>query len=145
MSLGADARALLDAPFPCSLTTIGRDGQPHAVVLWCGRDGDDVLVNGGEGAAWMRRLRRDPRVALTVVDTGNIYRYLTARGVVTEIREDAGYAQMDAMARVYDGTEDYVWEHPDDATRFVVRIDVLAHQVGDLQRPQVSSRAAAAR
>jgi hypothetical protein len=80
-----------------------------------------------------------------VVDPGNIYRYLTAHGVVTDVGEDAGYAQMDGMARVYDGTDDYVWEHPDDATRFLVRIEVLSHQVGNLERPQLRSRNAAPR
>jgi PPOX class probable F420-dependent enzyme len=123
MTLDDDACALLDGAHPCSLTTLAPDGTPYAVVIWCGRDGDRITVNAGTGSRWLRNLRADPRVALTVIDRADILHYLHAHGRVADVREDVGFAHMDALARVYDGTEEYVWEDPATTTRWVVTIE----------------------
>jgi PPOX class probable F420-dependent enzyme len=123
VTLDEDACALLDGPHPCSLTTLEPDGSPYPVVVWCGRDGDRITVNAGTPSRWLRNLRRDPRVGLTVVDRDDILHYLQARGRVLEVREDHGFAHMDALARVYDGTEEFVWEDPAESTRWVVVIE----------------------
>src|SRR3954447_8244404 len=136
MVLDADARALLDGPHPCSLTTLRADGSPYAVVVWCGRDGDRITVNAGTPSRWLDNLRADARVALTVVDRADILHYLHARGRVTEIREDRGFAHMDALARVYDGTEEYVGEAPAHTRRWVVTIEPEQLRVHRFERPR---------
>ena len=52
-------------------------------------------------------MRRDPRVALTVIDPKNPYRWLDVRGVVEEIVPDSDYANIDAHARLYAGVDRY--------------------------------------
>src|SRR3954447_22547063 len=136
MVLDADARALLDGPHACSLTTLRADGSPYAVVVWCGRDGDRITVNAGTPSRWLDHLRADPRVALTIVDPADILHYLHAGGRVVDIREDVGFAHMDALARVYDGTDEYVWEDPAATRRWVVTIEPDRLRAHRFERPR---------
>jgi PPOX class probable F420-dependent enzyme len=140
MTLDADARALLDGPHPCSLTTLDADGAPYAIVIWCGRAGDRITVNAGTPSRWLDHLRADPRVALTVVDRDDMLHYLHARGRVVEIRQDEGFAHMDALARVYDGTEEFVWEDPAHTRRWVVTIEPEQLRVHRFEQPQGQRR-----
>ena len=39
-----------------------------------------VLINSFEGYAKVRNLRRDPRVALSIVETHNAYKMVSTRG-----------------------------------------------------------------
>jgi hypothetical protein len=52
----------------------------------------------------LRHMRRDPRVALTVLDLGDWYRAVTVLGRVAEIREDHGLADIDGLSQRYRGT-----------------------------------------
>lgn len=141
MTLDGDARGLLDGANPCSLTTLEPDGSPYAVVIWCGRDGDRITVNAGTGSRWLRNLRADPRVALSVIDCDDILHYLHARGRAIEMREDEGFAHMDALARVYDGTDEYVWEDPASTTRWVITIQPEVLRTHRFNRPDGMRRA----
>lgn len=140
MTLDEDARDLLDGPHPCSLTTLRADGSPYAVVIWCGRDGDRITVNAGSPSRWLDHLRADPRVALTVIDREDLLHYLHASGRVVEIREDHGFAHMDALARVYDGTEEYVWEDPAETRRWVVVIEPERARAHRFTKPEGTRR-----
>jgi hypothetical protein len=44
-------------------------------------------------------MRRDPRVAITVLDLGDWYRTVTVLGRVVEIRDDEGLADIDPCPR----------------------------------------------
>jgi hypothetical protein len=123
VKLGVEARELLDAPFPCCLTSLTRSGPPHSVVIWCTRDQDLVTVNGGERALWLENVRLDPRVSLVVLDTGDILRYVEIRGRVVAICADVGLTHMTRQAQLYDGTEHYAWESASEARRYVVTIE----------------------
>ena len=48
-------------------------------------------------------MRRDPRVAVTVLDIGDWYRAVTVLGTVVEIRDDAGLADIDRLSVRYRG------------------------------------------
>lgn len=52
-----------DEPF-VSLATFRRSGEPVATTVWIVRDGDALYVTTGETTGKVRRVRRDPRVAL---------------------------------------------------------------------------------
>ena len=71
-----------------SLGTLMPDGRPQVTPVWCDLEGDHVVFNSAKGRQKDRNVRRDPRVALAVVDPDNPYRYLEIRGRVTEITED---------------------------------------------------------
>jgi len=63
-----------------SLGTIMPDGRPQVTPVWCDVEGDLVIFNSAKGRQKDRNVRRDPRVALAIVDPDNPYRYLEIRG-----------------------------------------------------------------
>lgn len=90
-----------------SLATIMPDGSPQVTPVWCDYDGTHVIVNSAKGRLKDRNIRRDPRVALTLIDPDNPYRYLEIRGRVVEITEQGGDAHIDKMAKKYLGADSY--------------------------------------
>jgi PPOX class probable F420-dependent enzyme len=103
--LGDEARRLLDAPYPCVLSTLRRNGTPVSTVLWCGRDGDAVTLSAGHDALWLRRVRTNPAVSLAIFNLDDPLDALTITGVVDSIQPDADYSHIHSLSRVYDGHE----------------------------------------
>ena len=66
-------------------------------------------------------VRRDPRVALAIVDPDNPYRYLEIRGRVVEITEEGADAHIDKMAKKYLGVDKYPYRQPSE-TRVIYKI-----------------------
>ncbi|HSN75767.1 MAG TPA: PPOX class F420-dependent oxidoreductase [Anaerolineae bacterium] len=98
---------LVAGPYVATLTTLNPKGAPENTVVWCSWDGQHVLVNTADGRRKPSNVRRDPRVALTVIDPKNPYRWIDVRGVVEEIVPDADYANIDAHAKLYAGVDQY--------------------------------------
>lgn len=98
---------LIEGPYYAVLTTIAPDGQPENTVVWCSWDGEHVLVNTAEGRRKPANVRKNPKVALTVIDPQNPFRWIDVRGEVEAIVDDADYANINAHALLYEGKEDY--------------------------------------
>jgi PPOX class probable F420-dependent enzyme len=90
-----------------SLGTMMPDGTPQVTPVWVDLDGDLVVVNTARGRQKDRNMRRDPHVALAIIDPENPYRYLEIRGRVAEISEDGADAHIDKMAKKYLGADKY--------------------------------------
>jgi PPOX class probable F420-dependent enzyme len=90
-----------------SLATLMSDGSPQVTPVWCDLEGDLVIVNSAKGRQKDKNIRRDPRVALAVIDPENPYRYLEIRGRVVEITEQGADAHIDKMAKKYLGADKY--------------------------------------
>ena len=90
-----------------SLGTLMSDGSPQVTPVWVDLDGDLVVVNTAKGRQKDKNMRRDPRVALAIIDPENPYRYLEIRGRVAEITEDGADAHIDKMAKKYLGADKY--------------------------------------
>jgi PPOX class probable F420-dependent enzyme len=90
-----------------SLGTMMPDGTPQVTPVWVDLDGDLVVVNTAKGRQKDRNMRRDPHVALAIIDPENPYRYLEIRGRVAEISEDGADAHIDKMAKKYLGADKY--------------------------------------
>jgi PPOX class probable F420-dependent enzyme len=84
-----------------SLTTLMPDGSPQTTPVWCDTDGEHVIFNSARGRQKDRNVRRDPRVAMAIIDPDNPYRYLEIRGKVVEITEQGADAHIDKMAKKY--------------------------------------------
>lgn len=98
---------LLTGPVYAVLTTVTPAGQPENTVVWCSWDGTHVLVNTADGRRKPANVRQNPRVALTVMDPQDPYRWMDIRGIVEEIVPDEDYANINAHARLYAGVEEY--------------------------------------
>jgi PPOX class probable F420-dependent enzyme len=101
--LSAEARALIDRPNFAHLATLMADGSPQSVPVWVGREGDRLLVCTSEGSLKGRNTRRDPRVALSIVDFHDPYEEVQLRGRVVERRPDPDLKIMDPVSHKYTG------------------------------------------
>ena len=90
-----------------SLATLMPDGRPQVTPVWCDFDGEHVIFNSAKGRQKDRNVRRDPRVALALIDPDNPYRYLELRGRVVEITEQGADEHIDKMAKKYLGVDEY--------------------------------------
>jgi PPOX class probable F420-dependent enzyme len=95
-----------------SLTTLMPDGSPQTTPVWVDFDGEHVIFNSAKGRQKDRNVRRDPRVAMAIIDPENAYRYLEVRGKVVEITEDGAAAHIDKMAKKYLGADKYPYGQP---------------------------------
>ena len=96
-----------------SLGTLMPDGHPQVTPVWCDLEGDYVLFNSAKGRQKDRRnVRRDPHVALAIIDPDNPYRYLEIRGRVVEITEQGADEHIDKMAKKYLGVDKYPYRQP---------------------------------
>src|SRR2546422_5418541 len=66
------------------LATLMPGGQPQVTPVWVDYDGRHVVINTAEGRQKDKNLQRDGRVALSIMDPDNPYRYLEVRGRVVE-------------------------------------------------------------
>ncbi len=98
---------LLTGPYFAVLTTIAPSGQPENTVVWCSWDGEHVLVNTADGRRKPANVRNNPKVALTVIDPKNAFRWIDVRGEVAEIVSDSEYANINAHAKLYAGVDEY--------------------------------------
>jgi PPOX class probable F420-dependent enzyme len=95
-----------------SLGTVMPDGRPQVTPVWCDFDGQHVIFNSARGRQKDRNVRRDPRVALAVIDPDNPYRHMEIRGTVVEITEEGAAQHIDKMAKKYLGVDKYPYGQP---------------------------------
>jgi PPOX class probable F420-dependent enzyme len=110
--------AFLDRPLLGVVSTLRRDGSPHAVPVWFRYDGETVRIWTDERRGWVRNLRRDPRVAFAVAEMDPPYAgvILRGEGTVRTSADEATAAEIRAITRRYipEGeVEEYVarWPH----------------------------------
>ncbi|MDF3043122.1 MAG: pyridoxamine 5-phosphate oxidase-related, FMN-binding protein [Thermomicrobiales bacterium] len=104
---------VLDSTALAHVATLGPDGAPQSSPVWFGWDGTHLRFAQVTGYRQkVRNLEREPRVALSIVDPANPYRYLEVRGAVERIEPDPEGAFIDVMARKYLGQERYPWGKP---------------------------------
>ncbi len=98
---------LLESTALAHVATIGPHGEPQNNPVWFGWDGENLLFSQTKGRQKYQNLQRDPRIALSIVDPKNPFRYLEIRGVVTSITDDGDNAFINSMAKKYMGLDVY--------------------------------------
>jgi PPOX class probable F420-dependent enzyme len=97
------------------------DGSPHATVVWVDSDGEHVIFNTAEGRTKTENLRRDPRVAVAVMNSENPYQQLTVRGRVVEVTHQGADHHIDLLAKKYLGVDKYPYRSAGEK-RVIVKI-----------------------
>jgi PPOX class probable F420-dependent enzyme len=92
------------------LATLMPDGSPQVTPVWVELESGEVLVNSAKGRQKDLNMRGRPRVALSIQDPENPYRYLEVRGTVVGITEDGGDAHIDKLAKKYLGVDEYPYD-----------------------------------
>jgi PPOX class probable F420-dependent enzyme len=103
IALPDDVKHLLDRANFVHLATLMQDGSPHSTPVWVGREGDRIVICTGGKSLKARNTRRDPRVAISMVDFNDPYRELQVRGRVVEFRPDPELKLLDAISMRYIG------------------------------------------
>ena len=103
IALSNEIRALLVGPNFAHLATLMPDGSPQSVPVWVGREGDRILICTGERSLKAKNTRRDPRVALSIIDFHDPYKDAQLRGRVVERRPDGDFKYMDPISHKYTG------------------------------------------
>src|SRR5947208_15814615 len=80
-----------------NLGTLMPDGSPQVTPVWRDVGGDLVSVNTAKSLQQDKNMRRDPRVALAIIDPENRYRDLEIRGRVVEGTEPWQHAHIVSM------------------------------------------------
>lgn len=122
---------LLQEPQIASFVTLMPDGSPQIVPVWVDveADGSHVIINTVEGSLKTRNLSNDQRVAVSVVDKNNPWRYVLVRGTVLSRETEGADAHIDKLAQKYLGQATYPWHSPD-RQRVILRIK--PHHVNEL-------------
>ncbi|WP_324651493.1 PPOX class F420-dependent oxidoreductase [Georgenia sp. H159] len=118
----ADLVDLLEHPVVGHLATVRPDGAPQVEPMWFLFDGEHVRFTHTTTRAKYRNLQHNPRMALTVTDPENPYRFLGLRGRLVATEPDptgAFYQQLDTR---YTGAEHP--PPPDSADRVVLVMSV---------------------
>jgi PPOX class probable F420-dependent enzyme len=97
-----------------NLATLMPDGSPQVTPVWVDFDGEHVIVNSARGRQKDKNIQKNSRVALSIADPDNPYRYLEVRGTVDEITEEGAEAHIDKMSKKYFGKDTYPYKRPEE-------------------------------
>ena len=118
---------LLNGPVVVAFTTIMPDGMPQTTPVWCGWDGEHIVVNTARGRRKEKNVLANPKVNVLAIDPQNPYRWLEVRGTVAELTEDGAIDHINTLAKLYVGKDTYFGgvapaEAAETQTRVIIKI-----------------------
>ena len=119
-TLTPEQRKLFEEKNFVAVATVGKDGTPRNTIVWVDMDGDNVLINGAQSRGWIKNLKRNPNVALTIYDHNAPYRRVTVLGKAVEITTEGGEESIDKLSMKYGGRP--YPQHEPNNPRTIVRI-----------------------
>ena len=114
--------ALLKGKHFAHVATIMSDGSPQVTPVWIDYEDGYIIVNTAEGRVKDRNARRDPRVAISILDESDPYvNVFFTKGRVVDFITEGADASIDALAKKYLDVDVYPG-HRDDETRVIWKI-----------------------
>ena len=127
MSIPGSVRQLIESGPLAHVVTLGRDGAPQVSLAWVGLEGDEIVVGTLFDQAKLRNLRRDPRIAISMVNgERNGYgldEYVVLHGRA-RLTEGGAADLLQRLARVYLGPDVRFPAMPDPPAGWVIRVTV---------------------
>jgi PPOX class probable F420-dependent enzyme len=80
--------SLLERPLFGHLATVRPDGSPQVNAMWFDWDGELLRFTHTTKRQKYRNIAANPKVAMSVIDPDNSYRFIEVRGVVEEVVPD---------------------------------------------------------
>lgn len=99
--LPASHADLLEKPTFAHLATVRPDGSLQSSVMWFHWDGSRIRMTHTRTRQKFANLSREPRVALSIADPSDGYRFLEVRGTVEKIDDDPGGAFCRSLQKRY--------------------------------------------
>ena len=113
------------------VATINPDGSPQVTPMWVdyNKQKNEILVNTATGRKKARNMKIGSKVALSIPDSSNPYRYIGIQGEITEVTQERALEHIDSLALKYMGKEKYPL--PEGEVRILIKIKpVFTHQMG---------------
>lgn len=127
MSIPGSVRQLIESGPLAHVVTLGRDGAPQVSLAWVGLEGDEIVVGTLFDQAKLRNLRRDPRIAISMVNgerNGHgLDEYVVLHGRA-RLTEGGAADLLQRLARVYLGPDVRFPAMPDPPAGWVIRVTI---------------------
>ena len=120
--MDSKAETLLNGKNLVFLATSMADGSPQVTPVWGDFEDSHIRINTAEGRLKHKNILRDPRVAISVVDSENPLDMASIRGKVVEIIPDYEYKHADFLTKQYMGKENYPFKRPGEK-RIILKIE----------------------
>ncbi len=111
---------LLESNALANIATVGPKGEPQNSPVWFDWDGTHIMFSQTKGRQKFHNLQREPRIAVSIVDPKDPYRYLEVRGKVVRIDEDPDKQFINKMAKKYLNQDVYPYNQPGDERVVIV-------------------------
>ena len=119
--MDSKAETLLNGKNLVFLATSMADGSPQVTPVWGDFEGSYIRINTAEGRLKHKNILRDPRVAISIVDSKNPLDMTSIRGKVVEITPDYEYKHANFLTKQYMGKENYPFKRPGEK-RIILKI-----------------------
>ena len=94
------------------VATLMKDGSPQITPTWIDLVNNMILVNTAEDRVKHRNIVRDPRVAVSIIDSTNPYNMVTVQGKVIEQTTKGADDHINKLAKKYLGVDKYPSRSP---------------------------------
>lgn len=101
------------------LATIMPDGSPQVTPVWFSTDGEYILINTNEGRVKDKNMKARAKVAMTIQDPNELYRYLGIRGEVVSHTTEGADEHINQLSIRYDNEP---WKPRKEQRRIIFRI-----------------------
>jgi PPOX class probable F420-dependent enzyme len=94
------------------ISTLSKDGSPHITPMWADMEGDVILINTFESSAKSKNIKKDPRIAISVVESNNPYSMVSIKGTVIDQTTEGADDHLKKLAKRYLGIGKYYYREP---------------------------------
>jgi PPOX class probable F420-dependent enzyme len=94
------------------ISTLSKDGSPHITPMWADMEGDVILINTFESSAKSKNIKKDPRIAISVVESNNPYSMVSIKGIVIDQTTEGADDHLKKLAKRYLGIGKYYYREP---------------------------------
>ena len=101
------------------LATINPDGSPQVTPVWFSTEGEYILINTNQGRVKDKNMKARPKVAMTIQDPTDRYRYLGIRGEVVSYTTEGADEHIKQLSIRYDNEP---WTPRKEQRRIIFRI-----------------------
>jgi PPOX class probable F420-dependent enzyme len=101
------------------LATLMPDGSPQVTPVWFNTDDEHILINTSEGRVKDHNMKARLKVALTIQDPDDIYRYLGIRGEVAGYTREGADEHINKLSLKYDNKP---WIRKEEQRRIIFKI-----------------------
>ena len=95
------------------LATVMNDGTPQVTPVWVDYDGTHVRFNSAKGRLKDKNMRRNKKVAFSIQDPDNPYRFIAVRGEVVDIADNTD-DHINSLAKKYIDQDKYPYKQPNE-------------------------------